>query len=173
MKKRQYMLLLGAVVLAAVYILSTEVAGRWIETLRAYDELRVRESLIAAPESLAVRRAQLRRKEALLRRELAEAAGDYSRSFSGFLSLASKEATSTRVTLTGASPLAGPQGGKRTREERFRLQLKGEFHAIALYVNRLENGPLEIQCGRILLKRSSGRGPGLDATLEGSFPSGE
>jgi hypothetical protein len=173
MKKRQYMLLLGAVVLAAVYILSTEVMSRWIETLRAYDELKVRESLIAAPESLAVRRAQLRRKEALLRQELAEAAGDYSRSFSGFLSLASKEATSSRVTLTGASPLAVPQDEKRTREERFRLQIKGEFHTVALYVNRLENGPLEIQCNRMVLKRSSGPGMRLGATLEGSFPSGE
>lgn len=173
MKKRQYMVALGAVVLAAVYILWAEVAGRWSETLRAYDELTVRESLIAAPESLAIQRAELRQKEASLRRELAEAAGEYSRSFSGFLSLASREATSSRVTLTGAAPVAGPQGEMRTREERFRLQLKGEFHAIAQYVNRLENGPLEIRCVRMLMKRSATHGMRLDATLEGSFPSGE
>lgn len=168
MHKRHYQILLAATLGCFLLLLATEVAGRYSETISQYEEMGEREALVASPESLVVRRVALKAREDTLKRELDRAAGEYGRTFAGFLSLASIAAQETKVTLTGVAPIVSSDETP-SRERHFRILCKGEYHRIAQFVNRLENSPLDIQLGRVGMKRGGVRDRLLDSTIEGHF----
>lgn len=160
--------MLSAILGIFCFIMWSVVCGRWAETLERYKELSTRGALSASPESLAVRRSRLTLKANALRLELDNAAGAYGRTFAGLLAEVSRAAGGAKVKLKSVTPLE-EKGKSASAAQAFKIECRGEYHGIGLFVNRIENSPFDIHVNRVAINRGVGRGNFLESTIGGRF----
>lgn len=165
--KRKYMLMTLGVLFAFIYIMETEVLGRWESTISRYAAARAERDLEISPDSLGNRRRELRAQVKALTEELEQKAGRYGRSFSGFLSHASSSAKDSRVKLVSVIPVSDDEGPENAQG--FKIECRGSYHAIGTFINRLENSPLDIHMRRVSLKGTEARTRGIESVIEGRF----
>jgi hypothetical protein len=157
---------LAAIAAVVVFVVSTEVLDRYSRTVRRFEEILSRESATVAPESLAIHRALLKAKTNALRTELGQASGAYTRNLAGFLSLASATARTYKLKLVTVAPVRNDESGS-AGELRFKIGCRGEFHQVALFLNVLENSPLDIHITKVELSAGEPPARGLESTMEG------
>jgi hypothetical protein len=164
---RKYQLLLAGTVVLFFWLLSTEVAERYIELWKTYTELEMKEGTASEPEALAAERSQLLVRQKWMKDLLRAQTGAFEQSRTGTLEFINVSATQATVRLESLVPM---KVETRAHEQimGFRLTCSGPVHRIGVFINQLEEGPFSLHLSKLDLSREGVPAPSVKGTIEGS-----
>ncbi|MGB2869556.1 MAG: type 4a pilus biogenesis protein PilO [Bacteroidota bacterium] len=164
-KKYQSLLVMTAALF--FYLIITEVSGRVTESIRRYEDLTEKREAFVTPGELELKKSNLISRKRELTSGLLKEAKFEERSevgVVGCLNRVSKEAgvqirtlTPTEVKTSGAS-----------KEFGFKLELKGSYHRIGRFINRVETGPLATRIRKLEIILDESQSSTLAVNLEGT-----
>ena len=164
-KSQHYHLASGAVSLLTIYLLTSEVFGRWADAIDVYQALREKNRALLDPAAVAERGKELRKEEALLLAAPQSQEARFDDSQSGVVQRISSLARESHVELLHLMP---KQVDKRADhvEIPLSLELEGDFNRIGKFVNHLEMSPLPIAIKSLDMRPSSRQLKLLDVKLD-------
>jgi hypothetical protein len=145
---RKYQIGLAVVGILFVYLLFTEVAGRWSDLFRLYGDISVKEESVLNPEELNQRTTDLRVNKRLLTAQLTRANEGFEQSQIGVVRLIQKRAKEKNLYLRMIMPMETRTVGQMV-ELGFSLELIGSYNRLGTYLTSLETGPISIKIVKV------------------------
>ena len=142
--KRKYQIGITAIGVLFIYLLFTEVSGRWSEAYRSYREFSAKEESVLNPDELAQRTMDLRVKKRILTTQITRANEGFEQSQIGVVRLIQARAKEKNMYLRMITPLETRPVGQMI-EIGFTLELLGSYHRLGSYISSLETGPIPIK----------------------------
>jgi len=131
-----------------VYLLFTEVAGRWSEAYRSYGEISAKEVSVLNPDDLARRTMDLRAQKRILTTRIARSNEGFEQSQIGVVRLIQARAKEKNMYLQMITPMDTRPVGQMI-ELGFTLELLGSYHRLGSYLSSLETGPIPIKIVKV------------------------
>lgn len=145
---RKYQIGIAAVGILFVYLLFTEVAGRWSEAYRSYGEISAKEENVLNPDDLARRTMDLRAKKRILTTQIIRANEGFEQSQIGVVRLIQERAKEKNMYLKMITPMETRPVGQMI-ELGFALELLGSYNRLGTYLSSLETGPIPIKIVKV------------------------
>jgi hypothetical protein len=142
--KRKYQIGIAAIGLLFVYLLFTEVTGRWSAAYRSYGEFSAKEESVLNPDDLARRTMDLRAKKRILTTQIIRTNEGFEQSQIGVVRLIQARAKEKNMYLRMITPMETRPIGQMI-ELGFTLELLGSYHRLGSYLSSLETGPIPIK----------------------------
>lgn len=163
---KKYLSLLSAILFAFLYLLATEVLGRWGEALDLHDQVAAKENEVLDPEGIAARRMQLLERQTDLTGRVVNGDARFEQSMTGVYEFLTKCAASTGVRIVSLVPAQNESEGQITGLG-FKITANAEFHKACAFIGAMESGSLAVSLRRVhyaLERKGSSR---LLAEIEG------
>lgn len=161
---RRYTALLVFVVGAFIYLLLTEVLGRWTSTIGRWADLREKAALVQSPEELEEKRLLLAKEHALIAKEISTRSGRFDQSPIGAVEFLNAKARECGLRIVCMVPAPVVRKGQ-TKQMAVSAIVFGEYHQIGAFVSLLESGGICFQVRKLDIVRAKRRT--LKATIEG------
>jgi len=145
---RKYQIGIAAIGIIFIYLLFTEVAGRWSDAYRSYREFSAKQESVFNPDELARRTMDLRAKKRVLTTQITRANEGFEQSQIGVVRLIQARAKEKNVYLRMITPLETRSVGQMI-ELGFSLELLGSYHRLGSYLSSLETGPIPIKIVKV------------------------
>jgi Tfp pilus assembly protein PilO len=145
---RKYQIGIVSIGLLFVYLLFTEVAGRWSEAYRSYKDYAAKEESVLNPEDLVRRTKDLRAKKRILTTQITRTNEGFEQSQIGVVRLLQARAKEKNMYLRLITPLETRSVGQMI-ELGFTLELLGSYHRLGSYLSSLETGPIPIKIVKV------------------------
>ena len=145
---RKYQIGIASIGLLFVYLLFTEVVGRWSEAYRSYRDYAVKEESVLNPEDLLRRTMDLRAKKRILTTQITRTNEGFEQSQIGVVRLLQARAKEKNMYLRLITPLETRPVGQMI-ELGFTLELLGSYHRLGSYLSSLETGPIPIKIMKV------------------------
>ena len=145
---RKYQIGIAVIGVIFVYLLFTEVSGRWSEAHRSYREFSAKEESVFNPDELEQRTMDLRAKKRVLTTQITRANEGFEQSQIGVVRLIQARAKEKNVYLCMITPLGTHTVGQMI-ELGFTLELLGSYHRLGSYLSSLETGPIPIKIVKV------------------------
>jgi Tfp pilus assembly protein PilO len=141
---RKYQIGIAVVGILFIYLLFTEIAGRWSDAFRLYSDISVKEERVLNPDDLAQRTSDLKAKKRLLTSQLTRANEGFEQSQIGVVRLIQTRAKEKNLYLRMITPIETRTVSQMV-ELGFSLELVGSYNRLGAYLTSLETGPIPIK----------------------------
>jgi Tfp pilus assembly protein PilO len=145
---QKYQIGLAIIGILFVYLIFTEVAGRWSDVFRLYGEVSVKEESVLNPDELNQQMTDLRVNKRLLTMQLTRANEGFEQSQIGVVRLIQTRAKEKNMFLRMITPMETRTIGQMV-ELGFSLELVGSYHHLGSYLTSLETGPIPIKIVKV------------------------
>ena len=131
-----------------IYLLFTEVAGRWSEAYRLYGDFSAKEESVLNPDDLARCTMDLRAKKRILTTQITRANEGFEQSQIGVVRLIQVRVKERNMYIRMITPLETRPVGQMI-ELGFALELLGSYHRLGTFLSSLESGPIPIKIVKV------------------------
>jgi hypothetical protein len=164
--KQKYQTILIAVLVAFVYLLLTEVAGRWSSTIQDYGILLERQKIVLKPDELDKKKVELSVQKNLLSAKLTGGNRQYEQSQVGVVNFLDASAKGANILLCSLTPLESKTAAQMV-EHGFRMEIIGTYHRLGTFINSLETGAIPIRVTKIEMTSQHPGSSIVTAMIEG------
>ena len=151
---------------AFLYVMGTEVFGRWSEAFQAYGELKQKEETMLSPEQLADKKMSLIAKKRTLAAAVTKDADTFEQSQTGVFEFLNSCAKSAGVRYQSLVP-AESQSSSQIKEVGFKINFFTSYHRVGLLLNLVETGAMPMHMKKLELTSETKESPTLQVSMEG------
>ena len=167
LSKRKNQLISAGMCLAFVYMMGTEIADQWLDTLHAYVRLQQKELVNLSPEAISEKRISLLLKKRSLASVVTKESGEFDQNQTGVFEFLIRCAMDAGIRFESLTPLE-PDSSGQIREVGFKLTVSSSYARVAAFLAKIENGRVAVRMKKLGLASKSAGSPPLQATAEGT-----
>lgn len=159
-------MLLVLISAAFIYVLSTEVAGRWEETFGLYDQVREKKKEMLNPDELKAKKSSLIDQNERLSSVLTKGVRTYNQNENGVFEYLNSNAKSNSVVFESLIPKESVNSAQ-SREFAFKVDFQASYHQLGRFVNAIETGSVPVNIVKMEIVTDPSKPSKLHVSSEG------
>jgi Tfp pilus assembly protein PilO len=162
---RKYIASLCLIGFVFLYLMVTEIFGRWSSAVQLFSEYRSKSDAVLTSEQYSQQKSLLTDEKRQFEAQIRQNIGSTVQSLSGIIEYMTHEAMNQGIRIESLTPGVAKTDGRYLVQD-FTIMLVGNYHKIGHYINQIESGRVPMHVVQIEISSVSTGSPAIVARID-------